>query len=116
MGSNTVVDGVTARLGAVTASVTALVEAVRAGGLGGQGHDELSGVLGQLRGVQARLDFVNLAVVREVDVRGSFVADGALSAGAWARMHTRMPGPPRRPGWTRWPRSAAGTWGPRTRR
>ena len=55
-----------------------------------EGHDELSGLLGQVRGLQARLDYVALTAVREVDTRGSFVADGALSAGAWARMHTRM--------------------------
>jgi len=81
---------VTARLGAVSESVTGLVQVVAAGGLGSEGHDELSGLLGQLRCLQARLEYVSLAVVREVDTRGSFVADGALSAGAWARMHTRM--------------------------
>ena len=81
---------VTARLGAVTESVAALVESVQAGGLRAEGHDELSGLLAAVRGVQARLDYVSLTAVREVDTRGSFVADGALSAGAWARMHTRM--------------------------
>jgi hypothetical protein len=70
--------------------VTGLVAVVRAGALRGEGHDELSGLLARLRGVQARVDYLSLAVVREVDVRGSFVADGALSVGAWARMHTRM--------------------------
>jgi hypothetical protein len=91
-----VVGRISARLGAVTESVTGLVQTVQAGGLGSAGHDELSGLLAQLRGLQARLDYVNLAVVREVDVRGSFVADGALTAAAWARMHTRMtPGRPR---------------------
>jgi hypothetical protein len=54
------------------------------------GDDELSGLLTGVRALQARLEFVGLAVVREVDVRGSFVADGALSAAAWARMHARM--------------------------
>ena len=90
MRSNTGVGSVTARLGAVTAAVTALVDAVRDGALRGQGHDELSGLLGRVRSVQARLDYVALSAVREVDVRGSYSADGALSAGAWARMHTRM--------------------------
>jgi hypothetical protein len=90
MRSDTAVDSVTARLAAVTASVTALVAAVQAGGLRGEGHDELSGLLGQVRSVQARLDYVTLTTVREVDARGSFVGDGALSATAWARMHTRM--------------------------
>ncbi len=90
MRSNMVVGSVTTRLGAVTAAVTALVDAVQDGALRGEGHDELSGLLGQVRGLQARLDYVALTAVREVDIRGSYVADGALSAGAWARMHTRM--------------------------
>ena len=90
MRSNTAADGITSRLGAITESVTGLVQAVQTGALGSEGHDELSGLLGQLRSLQARLDYLNLAVVREVDTRGSFVSDGALSAGAWARMHTRM--------------------------
>ena len=86
----------TGRLTAAGHAVAALVEAVQAGelsGHGGQGglsQDELSGLLAQVRTLQARLEFVGLAVVREVDARGSFVADGALGAAAWARMHTRM--------------------------
>ncbi len=90
MRSDMVVGSVTTRLGAVTAAVAALVAAVQDGALRGEGHDELSGLLGQVRSLQARLDYVSLTAVREVDIRGSYVADGALSAGAWARMHTRM--------------------------
>jgi Domain of unknown function (DUF222) len=88
--SNMGCESVGARLGAVTESVGDLVHAVQAGGLRGEGHDELSGLLSAVRSLGARLDFVSLSTVREVDSRGSFVADGALSAGAWARMHTRM--------------------------
>jgi hypothetical protein len=90
MRSNTVIGEVAGRLAATGAAVAALVEAVQAGALGSEGHDELSGLLRAVRSVQARLEFVGLAVVGEVDVRGSFVSEGALSAGAWARMHTRM--------------------------
>ena len=90
MRSSTEVRGVGAGLAVTGAAVAGLVEAVQAGALGAEGHDELSGLLAEVRSVQARLEYVGLAVVREVDVRGSFVSDGALTAGAWARMHTRM--------------------------
>jgi hypothetical protein len=84
--SGSVIEGVAAAGDAVGE----LVESVRAGELVGQGHDGLSGLLAQVRTLQARLEYVGLAVVREVDLRGSFVTDGALSPAAWARMHTRM--------------------------
>src|SRR4029079_7743076 len=89
MRSNTVV-GVADTLAATSTAITALVDAVRSGALRSEGHDELSALLRAARAAAARLSFVVLAAVREVDVRGSFVAEGALSAGAWARMHTRM--------------------------
>src|SRR4029079_8987175 len=89
MRSNTVV-GVAGTLAATSTAIDSLVAAVRSGALRGEGHDELSALLRAARAAQARLEFVVLAAVREVDVRGSFVAEGALSAGAWARMHTRM--------------------------
>jgi hypothetical protein len=63
---------------------------VQAGELGRLAHDELSAVLREVRSVQARLEFVALGAVREVDVRGSFVVDGALSTGAWARQVARL--------------------------
>ena len=90
MRSNTAVGGITDTLTASTAAVTSLVAAVHAGALHGEGHDELSALLAEVRAVQARLEYVLLAAVREVDTRGSYVSDGALTAGAWARMHTRM--------------------------
>ena len=53
-------------------------------------HDELSSALATVRRLQAQLEYVSVSVVGEVDRRGSHVNDGALSAAAWARMHTRM--------------------------
>jgi Domain of unknown function (DUF222) len=90
MRSITGMGGVAGTVAAAGAVVSGLVEAVQAGALAGEGHDELSGLLGQVRGLQAGLEYVVLATVREVDVRGSFVSDGALSSGAWVRQHTRM--------------------------
>ena len=84
------VGAVTAGVAAAGAAVGELVEAVQARGLRSEGHDELSALLARVHGLQAQLEYVVLATVREVDVRGSFVSDGALSTGAWARMHTRM--------------------------
>src|SRR6185295_5876682 len=89
MRSNTAAS-VADRVTATTAAIDSLVGAVRDGALGSEGHDELSALLREARAAQARLDFVVLAAVREVDVRGSFVSEGALTAGAWARMHTRL--------------------------
>src|SRR3954469_19366194 len=89
MRSNTTV-GVADTLVATNAGIDSLIAAVQNGALRSEGHDELSTLLREVRAAQARLEFVLLATVREVDVRGSYVAEGALSAGAWARMHTRM--------------------------
>lgn len=72
------------------AAIGGLVGAVQAGALGRTGHDDLSRLMGSVRRWQAQLEFVALATVREVDVRGSHVDDGALSAAAWARQHARM--------------------------
>ena len=44
-------------------------------------HDELGELVAAGRRVQARIDAALLAAVGEVDARGSFVHDGALSAG-----------------------------------
>ena len=52
-------------------------------------HEELAGLAGAVRAEQARLESVLLTVIGEVDARGTFVHDGALSAGAWLRMVTR---------------------------
>src|SRR3954468_3385052 len=89
MRSNTVV-GPAETLAATMTAVDSLVAVVQDGALCGEGHDELSALLRQVRAAQARLEFVLLATVRGVDVRGSYVAEGALTAGAWARMHPRM--------------------------
>jgi Domain of unknown function (DUF222) len=70
--------------------VGSLVDLVRAGGLTRASHDELSGLVRDVRRLQAQLEFVALAVVREVEVRGSHVADGALSTAAWVRLQARM--------------------------
>src|SRR5688500_2657182 len=71
-------------------AVDALVEAVNDGALGELGHDELTGQLQAARALAARLEWVSLAVVREVDTRGSHVLDAALSPAAWLRHRARM--------------------------
>ncbi len=52
-------------------------------------HDELTGLVVAARREQARLEAVVLTAVGEVDARGTHVHDGALTAGAWLRQHTR---------------------------
>ena len=69
----------------VTAAVDRLVSGVGSGSLGGCAHAELGAQLAQVRALQARLEWVALGVVREVDVRGSFADEGMLSAAAWVR-------------------------------
>ena len=49
------------------------------------GHGELGPVLVALRQVQARCDALILATIREVDARGTFTLDGALTTTAWDR-------------------------------
>jgi hypothetical protein len=90
MRSITATEGITASMAATEVAVADLVETVQADALRQESHDDLSALLAQVRALQARLDFFALGVIREVDVRGSHVLDGALSVGAWARMHTRM--------------------------
>ena len=48
-------------------------------------HDQLGELVAAGRRAQARIDAALLAAVGEVDARGSFVQDGALTAGAWLR-------------------------------
>ena len=43
-----------------------------------------------MRRVSARLESVTLSAVGEVDARGTFTLDGALTAGAWLRQTTRV--------------------------
>lgn len=75
---------------AVAAAVSDLQEHVTGGRARDLGHDVLADLLGTVRREQARLEAVALAVVAEVDARGSHVHDGALSTGAWLRMLTRV--------------------------
>ena len=71
MCSGTVVEGVAAGLAASDAAVTTLVEAVQAGELRLEGHEELSDLLRRVRGLPARLEYVGLAAVRaDVGVGG----------------------------------------------
>ena len=53
------------------------------------GHDELAELIAAGRRAQACLEAAILTAVGEVDARGTFVHDGALTAGAWLRMVTR---------------------------
>jgi hypothetical protein len=88
---STVVDrSVVAATDAAREAVDALVAAVDDGALGGLGHDELTAQLQAARALAARLEWVSLRVVREVDSRGSHVLDAALSPQAWLRHRARM--------------------------
>src|SRR5215218_10587442 len=63
----------------------ALSEALADGAVRDLSHEELGELVVAGRAVQARIDAVILAAVGEVDARGSFATDGALTAGAWLR-------------------------------
>ena len=52
-------------------------------------HEELTELVTTLRRVRARADALLLAAVGEVDARGSYAVDGALTAGAWLRATAR---------------------------
>ena len=71
-------------------AVDDLVDAVGEGELRELGHDELTAQLQAARALAARLEWVGLQVVREVDTRGSHVLDAALSPAAWLRFRARM--------------------------
>ena len=71
-------------------AVDALVETVAGGGVRDLSHDELTELTAAVRREQARLDAVLMEAVGEVDARGSYTLDGALTAGAWLRMTTRL--------------------------
>ena len=60
------------------------------------GHAELGPVLVALRQVEARCDALILATIGEVDDRGTFTLDGALTTGAWvlAAIHPTPESPP----------------------
>src|SRR5215210_3915497 len=81
---------VVAAIDAAREAVDALVDAVQDGALSDLGHDELTAQLQAARALAARLEWFALAVVREVDTRGSHVLDAALSPAAWLRHRARM--------------------------
>ncbi len=76
-------------LAACRPSTSRLVDALAGGAVRDLCHQELAGLAGAVRAEQARLESVLLTVLGEVDARGSFVHDGALTAGGWLRMVTR---------------------------
>ena len=53
-------------------------------------HDQLAALVTGVRRAGARLESVTLSAVGEVDARGTFALDGALTAGAWLRQTTRV--------------------------
>jgi hypothetical protein len=54
-------------------------------GVAGLSHEELTDLVSTLGRVQARADALLLAAVGEVDARGSYSLDGAITAGSWVR-------------------------------
>jgi hypothetical protein len=76
-------------LGRVEAAAGELGAALAGGGARDLSHEQLTRLVAAARRAQARLEAAVLAAVGEVDARGSFVHDGALTAGAWLRAHTR---------------------------
>ena len=81
---------VAAAMEAAQEAVDVLVQAVRAGDLRDADHDRLTEELQAARALAARLEWFSLQVVREVDNRGSYVLDAALSPAAWLRFRARM--------------------------
>jgi len=69
----------------VESETATLAAALADGSVRDLSHDELGELVAAGRRIQARVDAVMLAAVGEVDARGSFVHDGALTAGAWLR-------------------------------
>lgn len=82
-----------ASTGSVGCALDSLVASVARGGVRDLPHEELTDLLVAARRAQARLEAVVLAVVGEVDARGSHVHSGALSAAAWLRQHDRVTAP-----------------------
>src|SRR5829696_9326777 len=69
----------------VEAESVTLAAALAEGAVRDLSHEELGELAATGRAVQARIDAVILAAVGEVDARGSFATDGALTAAAWLR-------------------------------
>jgi hypothetical protein len=61
MRSNEVLEGVASTLAQAGAALAGLVEAVQTGALRTEGQAELSALLREVRGLQARLEYVGLA-------------------------------------------------------
>ena len=74
----------------VASAADRVVDDVRGGALAGAPLELLAATLGELRRLQAQLEWLSLQVVREVDVSGSHVADGALTPRSWLRQRARM--------------------------
>ncbi len=66
-----------------------LADGLTDGGVRDVRHDDLTALVIAARRAQARLESVVSVAVGEVDARGSHVHEGALTAGAWLRRHTR---------------------------
>ena len=74
----------------VAAAVAVLVDSLAGGAVADLTHDQLSALVTGVRRAGARLESVTLTAVGEVDARGTFTLDGALTAGAWLRQTTRV--------------------------
>lgn len=74
----------------VTSAAAGAVSAVRSGDLAGAPVGRLAETLAAVRRAQAQLEWVALQVVREVDVAGSHVGEGALTPQSWLRQQARM--------------------------
>jgi hypothetical protein len=77
--------GLSVAMKQVESDTQVLSAALAGGSVRDLSHDELGELVAAGRRAQARIDAALLAAVGEVDARGSFVHDGALSAGAWLR-------------------------------
>lgn len=73
----------------IESGLAELAEGLADGGVRDVCHDDLTALVIAARRAEARLESVLTTVVGEVDARGSHVHEGALTAGAWLRRHTR---------------------------
>lgn len=80
---------VEAALGEVASAVSRLHDVVAGGSAGTLAHGELTELIAGARSLQAQLESVTLTAVGEVDARGSYVGDGALTTASWLRRTTR---------------------------
>jgi hypothetical protein len=87
---STIAGGAPGVLEQVASATDMVVGDVRGGALAGAPLELLAATLGELRRLQAQLEWLSLQVVREVDLSGSHVADGALTPRSWLRQRARM--------------------------